>query len=45
MDQTISLPIPLHLILVTCPYLIHFINARYPTNLLWTMLCDTLITL
>lgn len=43
MDQIISVPIPLHLILITRPYLINFINARYPTNLLWVMLCGSVI--
>lgn len=45
MDQINSLHIPLRLILITCPYLIYFINAEYPTNLLWVMSCDTLNTL
>lgn len=44
MDQTLSLPIPLHLILIICLYIIYFINAKYPTNLLWVTPCDTPIT-
>jgi len=45
MDQAIILSISTPLIVIIHPYLISFINARYPTDLFPFMFCDTVCQL